>query len=109
MPPSPDTRPVDWVTSDIIRQHFNDSQILEQVESGELNAIVKRDSHRAPPGEPHCTKSQIVYYYTQSGDLLAVAHQYLRPDGTIGASGRPDPKRLCMQDRILAVRHKQSD
>jgi hypothetical protein len=25
---------------------------------------------------------------------LAVVHRYLRTDGTLGASGRPDPKRL---------------
>jgi hypothetical protein len=48
-----------------------------------------------------------VYYYTQDGNPIAVVHQYLRPDGTIGASGRPDPKRLFLEDRILAVRSRR--
>jgi len=27
-------------------------------------------------------------------------HRYLQPDGTLGASGRPDPKRVNMGDVI---------
>ena len=107
MSPFHDRRPVDWVSSNIIRQHFNDSQMFERAESGEFVTHVTRDSHRAPRGEPFCTKSQIAYYYSQGGDPVAVVHQYLRPDGTIGASGRPDPKRVFLEDRILAVRSHQ--
>jgi hypothetical protein len=29
-----------------------------------------------------------------------MVHQYLQPDGTLGASGQPDPKRL-LHDGIL--------
>jgi hypothetical protein len=43
-----------------------------------------------PPG----TRSQIVTYYTREGTLVAYVHQYLRPDGTLGGSGRPKPKVL---------------
>jgi hypothetical protein len=28
------------------------------------------------------------------GRMVAEVHRYLRPDGTIGASGVPDPKRI---------------
>lgn len=103
MPLSRYPLPKQRVTADIIRQHFNESQVLERAESGQLVVETGRDSHRAPPGEPICTKSQMVYYKTPNGDLAAVAHQYLRPDGTIGASGLPDPKCLFLQDRILYV------
>ena len=41
--------------------------------------------------EPYCTRSQIVRYY-DGAHQVAVVHQYMRPDGTIGAWGRPDPK-----------------
>jgi hypothetical protein len=43
-------------------------------------------------------------YWTQDGQLLALVHQYLRPDGTIGGSGKPDPKRILANDKLLAVR-----
>lgn len=103
---------IEWVSADIIRQHFNNGQYLERVQSGELVTVTKRNSHRAPPGEPFCTHSQIVYYYTKDDQPVAVVHQYLRPDGTLGASGRPDPKRIFLEHRILSVRsapHDQQD
>jgi len=33
-----------------------------------------------------------------------MVHQYLRPDGTIGSSGKPDPKRILVGNKLLAVR-----
>lgn len=100
---------VEWVTTDIIRKIFNDSQIFERAQAGDLTADVKRDSHPdiPPAGEPHCTRSQIVYYYTRKDEPVAIAHQYLRPDGTIGASGRPDPKRIFLPGRIISIKHGQ--
>lgn len=112
MPHSKKRKPVEWVTPDIIREHFNRSQIIDQVRAGQLDTITKRSSHRAPPppSEPFCTQSQILYYYTKEGTPVAVVHQYLRPDGTIGGSGLPDPKRLFLKDRIISVRsNKQPD
>jgi len=35
---------------------------------------------------------------------MAIVHQYLLPDGSIGASGLPDPKWLRDGDRILKYR-----
>jgi hypothetical protein len=34
---------------------------------------------------------------------VAVAHQYLRPDGTLGASGRPDPKAIFSEDVLYII------
>ena len=48
-------------------------------------------------GEPPGTRSQIVEYWgTEGGALvkIAVAHRYLRRDGSLGASGKADPKRI---------------
>lgn len=91
--PHSQSKSVEWVSNDIIRQHFNDSQILDKIKSGELKAVTKRSSHPSTPpaSEPVCTRSQIVYYYTQDDKPIAIVHQYLRPDGTIGGSGLPDP------------------
>jgi hypothetical protein len=110
MPQSKQQLPVEWVTEHIIRQYFNNSQVVEQLKSGQVLARVRKASHpeQPPQGEPVCTWSQIVFYHTQDGAPVAIVHQYLRPDGTIGASGHPDPKRLFLQDRIIAVRAKHS-
>jgi hypothetical protein len=106
MPPNLEQLPVQWVSKEIIRQEFNSRQLAEKAASGELIKKLKRDSHPAtpPPNEPICTHSQIVYYYTEAGSPLAIVHQYLRPDGTIGGSGLPDPKRLFLPDRIISIR-----
>lgn len=53
-------------------------------------------------GEPFCTRSQIVAYRDHLGHQVARVHQYLRPDGTIGLSERPDPQQL-MEDGILYI------
>lgn len=106
MPHSRGNLPVEWVSSDIIRQAFNDGQYYEKARRGQLRSYVKRTSHPAhpPQGEPVCTRSQIVVYYSPDGDPVALVHQYLRPNGQLGASGLPDPKRLFLEDRILSVR-----
>ncbi len=44
--------------------------------------------------EPICTRSQYIIYVNNKGQKVAGVHQYLRPNGKLGASGRPDPKEL---------------
>ncbi len=97
---------VEWVRPDIIREIFNREQYYQQTLDGRLIAIIKKDRHpESPPtGEPFCTRSQIVIYYDQANRWVALVHQYLRRDGTLGGSGKPDPKRLLHGNRILAVR-----
>jgi hypothetical protein len=38
--------------------------------------------------------SQTVEYWDKFGNLIARIHQFRRPGGSLGASGRPDPKWL---------------
>jgi len=59
-----------------------------------------------PVGEPVCTRSQIAVYLDQYGEKSAIVHQYLRPDGALGASGRPDPKWLLVGGLVYAVRNR---
>jgi hypothetical protein len=58
-----------------------------------LREVVIKERHPARPaaGEPFCTRSQMVSYVVDSVEV-ARAHRYLRPDGSLGASGKPDPK-----------------
>jgi hypothetical protein len=111
MTPPQETSPVEWVSNSVIRQYFNQGKYYERMKSGELVAYRKKNSHPDPPprGEPFCTHSQILYYYTKDGAPVAIVHQYLRPDGKLGASGLPDPKRLFLADRIMSVRTKPKE
>ncbi len=101
---------VEWVSKDIIRQIFNESQFVEKVQKGIFQARLKRNSHLSapPPTEPYCTNSQIVMYYDENNSVVAIVHQYLRPDGTLGGSGKPDPKRLWIGNRIISVRSEET-
>ena len=89
----------------MIRAAFNDGQFPERLRAGELSTTLWSENHprRPPTGDPRCTLSQIWVYF-DGGNPVALVHQYLRPDGKLGAGGRPDPKRLAIGDKVLAVR-----
>ncbi|MBI3424903.1 MAG: hypothetical protein HY011_18355 [Acidobacteria bacterium] len=84
---------------------FNNGQFWEKVQQGEMTAKVLKDRHPSLPlaNEPFCTRSQLVAYFNDQNERVALVHQYLRTDGTIGASGRPDPKRLLLNGILYAV------
>ena len=87
------------VADDKIRSAFNAGKFFEKSVTGEITTTLTYDSHAEPPlaTEPGCTRSQICEYWLD-GTIVALVHQYLRPDGSIGASGRPDPKVLVLDD-----------
>lgn len=75
------------------------------MKEGTLHELVVEDGHPSPAssGEPVCTRSQYVLYLDPRGEKVAEVHQYVRPDGGIGASGRPDPKALLIDDVVYHV------
>jgi hypothetical protein len=61
----------------------------------QLRQVVVKSRVPTPPlaFEPPGTKSEMVVYRDPAtGERLAKAHRYLRPDGTLGGGGLPDPK-----------------
>lgn len=76
---------------------------MDAVEAGTLTIQLKADKHPSAPAasEPFCTRSQAVGYFDAEGRQIAVVHQYLRQDGSLGASGRPDPKWLLHNGEVL--------
>lgn len=85
-----------------MRKKFNDSGYLALVRAGEIEAKIRRNKHPnvIAAWVPYCTYSQEVSYRRKrDGEELARVHQYFRPDGTLGASGLPDPKRLRVGDQ----------
>jgi len=94
------------VSSTTIQRAFNEGRFYERARSGELAVRVHENSlhfnrrQARTRREPYCTRSQMVSYFEQSGRKVAVIHQYRRRDGTLGASGLPDPKWLRVLDEI---------
>jgi hypothetical protein len=79
-----------------LRKIFNDGRYAENLKDGKLTSKTLRDGHPSPPAsqEPYCTRSQILALYEPGGKRIAIVHLYLRTDGSIGASGKLDPKEL---------------
>ncbi len=84
-----------------MRRRFNVRDYARRVANGEWRAEVRRDGRPSTDnsGEPFCTGSQILAYFDADGQRVAIVHQYVRSDGTLGASGLPDPK-LLVEDGI---------
>jgi len=79
-----------------LRKLFNENGYWAKVQAGELTEHLMADRHPSSPlaQVPICTRSQVISYVNATGQEIARVHQYLQPDGTLGASGKPDPKRL---------------
>jgi hypothetical protein len=88
--------PLQRVDEWTLRAIFQTARCLERLQSGELRPKLLQNRHPSKPKarEPRCTHSQIVAYLTDQGKVAAIVHQYRRTDGTLGASGKPDPKRV---------------
>lgn len=94
-----------WVEPEAVRNHFNTGDLHGQVQRGKLLEGLWQDRHlRRPKKEPYCTRSQMLIYWTQEREPIALVHQYLRPNGSLGASGRPDPKRVVVGQTVYATK-----
>jgi hypothetical protein len=84
---------------------FNSLRIEQRGEEGELSIVILRDA-LAPlgAGQVPGTRSQFIEY-VQGSSPIAKCHRYLKPDGTIGGHGRPDPKWLVVSSEIWTPSH----
>src|SRR5260370_13213226 len=99
--------PIKRVSETELRKMFNDGKYWEQTRNGRLRPILVANNHPSSPRakEPICTRSQYLIYVNDKGQKVAGVHQYLRPNGKLGASGRPDPKELFVNG-ILYILEK---
>ena len=96
------------VTPSKIRELFN-YHILPKINQGLLSAQVKASKHPSSPKakEPFCTKSQFITYFDGKNQKVAWAHQYLRKDGSLGASGKPDPKKIVLDGTTYIAKEER--
>lgn len=86
---------VKYVSASEIRAIFNDGRFEDLVAYKVLSEkLIREGPASAQANQPPGTKSQILAYLDSRGKQVALVHRYLRPDGTLGASGRPDPKKV---------------
>lgn len=99
-----------YVTEQRIRELFNKGQYWARARNGEftLDYIYNKP---APPqaGQVPGTKSQIIAYINSNGDQIALVHQYLQPNGSLGGSGKPDPKLLLEGQILYQIDHGDVD
>ena len=72
---------------------------MARARAGLVRVAIVKDRPCPLASEPAGTRSQMVAYF-EGVRRIALVHQYLRPDGTIGASEMPDPKEL-FEDGVL--------
>ncbi len=97
-------RPV-YVEESWLRDLFNSEGYWERVKVGAWSEDILEDGHPSPElsAQPYCTRSQLVAYLDESGDEIVRVHQYKLRDGSLGGSGKPDPKAISYQGRLYAV------
>jgi hypothetical protein len=103
--------PIELVPIGHLRKMFNEAGLSERAMYGDLYATLEEDGHPSPPlaGEPFCTRSQIVAYRDDAGAQIARVHRYLRPDGSIGLDGKPDPQEMLGADGTWYIGSRYPD
>jgi hypothetical protein len=96
--------PIVRVETTLLQRLFNEGQYWQRAQAGELSIVLLEDRHPSLTlaNEPFCTRSQMVSYREGTVEIARV-HQYLRTDGSIGASGKPDPKRLYAGGKLYRL------
>jgi hypothetical protein len=92
-----------------MQKMFNEGGLWEKTKSGEFTTVTLEHRHPAltAANEPYCTHSQMISYRDAENNEVARVHQYLRPDNSIGASGKPDPKRIFIGGILYRLSKKQ--
>ncbi len=87
---------------------FNEAGYWEKAKKGEFTAhLLESNVSKTLSQETVEIVSQMVSYRDSTGREMARVHQFVRPNGTLAASGMPDPKRLY-KDGVLYRLQKKS-
>jgi|HubBroStandDraft_6_1064221.scaffolds.fasta_scaffold1408849_1 hypothetical protein len=99
-----------YVSRQRIRALFNEGKYWTRARNGEFTLeYIYNKLAPARAGKPRGTKSQIVAYINSNGDQIALVHQYLKSDGTLGGGGQPDPKELLEGEVLYKIDYGDID
>ena len=83
---------------------FNETTYSLSAETGEFQTeVVYEGTPRPSSGQTHGTRSQRVQWYDSSGNWVATVHQFVKPDGSLGGGGKPDPKRVRIGNVVYVL------
>lgn len=86
-----------------LRAVFNKAGFYERVLDGELaELVIWRGTPSPHSRQPNGTESQQVAYFDRGVEIARV-HQFVLKDGSLGASGRPDPKAVLIDDVLYVL------
>jgi hypothetical protein len=86
---------------------FNEDRFVERTKAGELKAVVVHSGNPSPEvGLPIGSRSELISYRDINNLEVARAHQYVLPDGKLGASEKPDPKRILKDGKLYRIEKK---
>jgi hypothetical protein len=77
-----------------LRRRFAEGDYLNRAARGEFGCCLVTSNPARSADEPLGTKTVVVSYLDAALNRIFMVHFYLRPDKTIGGSGKPDPKWL---------------
>lgn len=88
-----------------MRRRFRELGLEEPEGNGYM--VESRGKRKCGPGTPpDCFLTEILAYLDSLGREVARAERHLRDDGTVGASGKPDPKRIRVGDTIYVLKRR---
>lgn len=92
-----------------MREYFNE-HLLKRLTSGEFRTVLLKEKHANPAtsGQVFCTYSQMLALVDKDEVEVAMLHQYLLPDKTVGGSKLPDPVRIEWQGKVRKLKPKGS-
>ena len=84
---------------------FNCYRYWKKLRRGKFTQNTRKRKHlqEVKPGLPLCTHSHTTKYMDQSGQQVAVVHQYELPNGSLGAGQKPDPKMLLFRGVVYII------
>jgi hypothetical protein len=104
--PNPKNLPIQRVTPEDLCKRFNEGGYWEKVTSGDLTPVVLESNiSTLLATETVEITSEMISYRDPDNNEICRVHQFRRPDGSLAASGRPDPKRL-VENGIMYRLHK---
>lgn len=104
---TPKSFPIQRVTSAELCKRFNEGGYWEKAEKGELKKVVLENCiSTLLTQETVEIISEMISYRDADDNEVARVHQFRRPDGTLAASGKPDPKRLLENGVLYRLEKK---
>src|SRR5277367_2152130 len=91
------------ISRSTMRRHWRALGLETPEDNGYL--VEPRHTRKCGTGTPpDCVLTEIVAYLDSFGREIARAERHLRADGSIGASGKADPKRIRVGDTLYLLR-----